>query len=192
MKKIFSLFLISGVLIFSNANGQFKIYIKASVSGDGTVEGNFDGGSVVKGHEKEIEAWTYSYGLAGCSNSPLGGGSSACKVVGSSFVFSMPFNNSLMSFKNALLLGKHLVVDVDFVKTLGGGPFIYYQMRMDNVQIVSIQEAGSNDDLPSINIELQPQKIAWQINIRNPNGSTGTPLKYGWDFATNKAWNFNF
>jgi type VI protein secretion system component Hcp len=192
MKKIFSLFLISGVLFFSGAYGQqTDIFIKVSVANDGgPVVGNFNGGSNKEGHEDEIEAWSYSYGLAGCSNAPLGSERSACKISGSSFTFSMQFNNSLLSFKNALLLGKHLNVDVEWAKH-SGDQLTYYKMLMENVQIASVQESGSSEP-PAVFVELQPQRVAWAIPVQNPNGSFGPPLKYGWDFATNKAWNYNF
>lgn len=195
MKKIiFSLIIIAGLCYCTKSHAQ--IYIKAFGStGNGSATGVFDGGSQSEGHHNEIEAYAYSDGLVGCATASAGkgGGAGACKVVKSPFTFSMPVSFAVISFKYNLLLGKLLTyVDMNIEKQGEGSNFAYYKVHMEGVQVVSISEGAGSPDSPVFNIELQPTKIAWQVNKQSNDGGSGPGFSYGWDFSANKPFIYSF
>lgn len=194
MKTYFvSLFILAGSFLCTESFAQ--IFIKAIGStGMGTAVGTFDGGSTRVGHQNEIEAIAYSDGLAGCSSaSGPGGGGGVCKVSKSPFTFSMPLSLAVISFKYNLSIGK-TITSVDMVISKNSGEvrgFEYYKVHMENVQVLSVTEGASSDD-PTFNIELDPQKAAWEITKEDPNGSPGAKLSFGWDFLRNRSFNYTF
>ncbi|MEO5783575.1 MAG: type VI secretion system tube protein Hcp [Ginsengibacter sp.] len=192
MKKIISLFIVAGLFICSRSLAQNQIFIKAvGTPGPGLSSGVFDGGSSDEGHRNEIEAFAYSDGLAGCTNSSNGGSSSVCKISKTPFSFSMPMSFATISFKYNLLLGKAITsVDMVIRKNVGERPFEFYKVHMETVQVVSISE-GASSESPIFNLELQPQKIAWQV-IQQSRDGIGDKFSYGWDFSANKAFSYVF
>ena len=205
MKAILlSLLIISGVFIYSDSFAQSKIFIKAIGSrGDGMTSGIFDGGSAVVGHEKEIEAFAYSDGMAGCAAlaGGGGGGGGACKVTQSPFTFTMPLSFAVISFKYNLLVGKFLTsVDMEVAKNTNneGGPSTYYKVHMEEVLISSISEGLSTatsegaTDGPTFSLEIIPTRIAWQVIKQNADGRPGATFSFGWDFRQNRKFNYAF
>jgi type VI protein secretion system component Hcp len=192
MKKILLILLVFGLSFSLRVSAQ--IYIRA-VGNIGTgATGIFDGGSQSVKHAKEIEAHAYSDGLAGC---PVSGGSGtgggACKVSKTAFTFSMPVSFAVNSFKFNLLSGG-LLTSVDMVVAKSGAqPLEYYKVHMEGVKVLAISEGGtSSGEQPVFNIEIVPQKVAWQITKQNANGSLGDKFSTGWDFTTNRSFNYPF
>ena len=193
MKKIFSLFIVAGLFFCTKSQAQNQIFIKAiGIPGPGLSSGVFDGGSDVRGHEKEIEAYSYSDGMAGCASlSSSGGGASVCKVSRTPFSFSMPLSFATISLKYNLLQGR-LLPSVDMViRKNGESPFEFYKVHMENVLVSSISE-GASTESPIFNIELLPTKIAWQVIKQSNDGRPGAKFSYGWDFSANKAFTYSF
>ena len=193
MKRIiFSLCVIAGLLFCTKGHSQNKIFIKAVGStGNGTAIGIFDGGSTAEKHPNEIEAIAYTDGLAGCAGPLSGGGGGLCKSTNTPFTFSMPLSFALISFKYNLVNGKFLnSVDMVIHKNIPSG-FDFYKVHMEVVKVVSVSEGAGSDSL-GINIELQPQKIAWEITKQLPDGRPGDKFSYGWDFSANKAFIYSF
>lgn len=195
MKKIlFSLFIVAGLCFCIKSHAQNQIFIKAVGStGAGSATGVFDGGSTDDRHRNEIEAYAYSDGLAGCASATKhgGGGGGSCKVSKTPFSFSMPISFAAISFKYNLLNG-YFLTSVDMViRKNGKDLFEFYKVHMEGVQVISVSE-GSSSDSPTFNIELQPQKIAWQVTKQSADGSAGAKFSYGWDFAANKTFSYTF
>ena len=194
MKKVFLSFLLLTTLGFcQKVLAQSHIFIKAVGATGMGANGEFDGGSSVRGHENEIEAYAYSDALAGCAQAARNTGNSACKVSDSPFSISIPLSFAVNSFRYNLLNGRVLTsVDMDITKSTGDGSVSIYRVHMENVLVSSLSEGGSSGDKPTFNIDLVPQKIAWQIVAQKDDGSAGASFAYGWDFSTNRAFNYNF
>ena len=194
MKKTFlSLLIVGGLFFCTKSVAQNKIFIKAFGStGAGSATGVFDGGSTSDRHRNEIEAYAYSDGLAGCANATKLGGGSACKVVKTPFSFSMPLSFAVISFKYNLLQGKFLTsVDMVINNNSGERGLDYYKVHMEGVQVTSVSE-GASGEAPVFNIELQPQKIAWEITKQSTDGAAGDKFSYGWDFTANRPFAHTF
>lgn len=194
MKKIISLFIVAGLFFSTKSLAQNQIFIKAIGStGNGTATGVFDGGSTDERHRNEIEAYAYADGLAGCTSSSSSSASSACKITKTPFSFSMPLSFATISFKYNLLMGRNLTsVDMVITKNEERGGFEFYKVHMETVQVLSISEGSTSPGSPIFNIELQPQKIAWEVTKQSNDGSVGAKFSYGWDFSSNKAFTYAF
>src|SRR5215203_728411 len=80
MKKVFCFSLLLLFIGFAANAQSFEMYLKA-MAPPGELGGMIIGTSVVKGHENEIEVFSYSEGISSCSpNAPKSGGSGACKA----------------------------------------------------------------------------------------------------------------
>ena len=192
MKKIFSLFIVAGLIFCTKSLAQNQIFIKAvGIPGPGLASGVFDGGSQVRGHEKEIEAYSYADGMAGCASLASGSGAGACKVSRTPFSFSMPLSFATISFKYTLLQGRHLPSVDMVIRKEGESPFEFYKVHMENVFVSSISE-GASTDPPVFNIELLPTRIAWEVTKQSNDGRPGAKFSYGWDFAANRAFIYSF
>ena len=190
MKKILLLFFIGSFCTTCIAQNS-TIFIKAIGSrGPGFTDGVFDGGSNDARHPHEIEALAYSDAIAGCNNIGKGTGAASCKSSKSPFSFSMGISFAVNSFKYNLVIGK-FITSVDMViRKDGEEPFEYYKVHMENVQVTAVSE-GSGGEAPMFNIELDPQKVAWQIIKQNDDGPS-IKSTFGWDYAANKAFNWGF
>lgn len=196
MKKIFSLFIVAGFIFCTKSIAQNRIFIKAIGStGMGSATGVFDGGSTDERHRNEIEAYAYSDGLAGCISSSSSSAAAACKITKTPFSFSMPLSFATISLKYNLLQGK-LLTSVDMVISNNSGEerggLDFYKVHMEGVQVVSVSEGSTSPDSPIFNIELHPQKIAWEVTKQNTDGGVGAKFSYGWDFTANKPFTYVF
>jgi type VI protein secretion system component Hcp len=180
MKKyIYTLFLVAGFACCQQLLAQ-KIFIRAlGKVGDGTTL--FRGGSVVKGHENEIEALNYSETDSSCG---FTGGSGICKTAIGPWVFSMNINPSIIDFKNYMYLGKKIGrVTISF-ETQGSTPFNYYTVVMNNVFLKMVSESSGGNS-PQFYIELDPSTIEWTYIEQKTDGTIGKKTHFGWDRVAN-------
>jgi len=140
-----------------------------------------DGGSVVAGHLKDIEMFSYSFGVSEACNLQT------CNSNMSDFSIMMSLNPASITLKMMTLQGIHLTkIDVSYRK--GGAPYDYYNIHMENVLITSVQESGSSE-VPTISVSLSAQKIAWQYTADN-GGVAGKKTKGGWDNDLKIPWTY--
>jgi type VI protein secretion system component Hcp len=185
MKKyLFSLFSFA-LLGFSNPSFSQTNRIFMSVPGST----GFDGGVTVVGYEKNIEVLSYSDGLQACGQASRGTTPqrSGCKTSFSGFSVMIPLSPAVSGFQAALLQGKVLNVNVAQTKNAGGRYNAFYEIHMENVTVVSIQE-GASSEAPLFSLQLQPEKIRWTVTTQNPDGSKGDTYTAGWDFVKNVAY----
>ena len=154
---------------------------------------SFNGSVKVAGYQNQIEVFSFSDGLQGCtSNSASVGAIGVCKPSFSGFNMIIPLSPAVTDFRSAMLQSKFLTaIDVVLVKTSGEGVNAYYKIHMENVSVDAIQE-GAASESPTISVGLKPAKIAWQVISQNADGSPGPASSFGWDFSKNAAFNYSF
>ena len=98
-------------------------------------------------------------------------------------------DKALNPLRRAMYKGDPLdKVEVVFVKS-GANGFVYYKMQLEDVRISSISDAASTGGgNNTVQIEFSPTKFGWTYIPQNPNGSVGTPVKFGWDSGSNQEW----
>ena len=174
MRSIYLVFAIALIFTCSNAFSQSTNVVMKAMDGATKIAG----GSIVPGHNNEIDILSFSQGEARCST---------CNVPAvSSYNAMLILTPATISFKKLLLNGTKLTsVDVVSIKS-GTTPFTYYKVHMENVTVESVQESGSSES-PVFSISLIPARMAWQYIA-----SGGTKTSYGWDLTTNTEWLYSF
>jgi type VI protein secretion system component Hcp len=176
MKKYFFTFFIAAGLFYCESLSAQKIFIRAlgKANDNGTL---FRGGSVVQGHENEIEAISYSETDSSCGFIPGGGD---CKTATGPWIFSMNVNPSIIDFKSYTYPGKKIGrITINF-ETAGSTPFNYYTVVMTNVFIKMISES-SGGNAPQFYIQLDPTTIEWTYTEQKTDGTTGKKTSFGWN-----------
>jgi type VI protein secretion system component Hcp len=182
-KFLLTMFACAGFLMLQSSLHAQKIYIKAvGTTGDGSTL--FKGGSLVKGHENEIEATSYSEGDSSCGF--IAGGGGTCKTATGPWVFTMNINPSVMSFKSYIYRGKKIGRVTVTYTTTGATPFTYYTVVMNNVYIKAVAESGTaGGGALQFFIELDPSTIEWTYIQQDQDGSIGKKTSFGWDRTKN-------
>ncbi|HTI98440.1 MAG TPA: type VI secretion system tube protein TssD [Dongiaceae bacterium] len=80
-------------------------------------------------------------------------------------------------------------VKVDFVEVSGGANVLFYEFTLNNVQVTTIQPSASAGSIPTENVSLKYQQIAWTYTQVN-NGKPGRNITATWD-TTNYAGSYN-
>jgi type VI secretion system secreted protein Hcp len=185
MKRIIYLAFFSVPLLFCNISyGQSGTRMQLKID-------NIQGESTLSGHANEIEILSYSQGISSCNQVSSGSTkTSSCKPIASDISFMMVLDRSNIQLKNAITSGKIIPsADFTYIKT-GDTPFEYYKIHMENINVTSIQESGSNEK-PTVSLSLAFSRIAWQYTMQDPNtGGPGEVTKGGWDFVGAKAFNY--
>ncbi len=185
MKRIFTL--LSAVLLclaFTNTSNA-QIFVKI-LDGAGNL---INGGSTDDKHKNEIGATTFGQENTGCAVSNTGSaGGGACGGTAGHFIFNMNLNASAPILDQALFLGTHLKsADIVFRKTTTE----YYKIHLESVIVSHVtNSADPTTGLITVQVELAADKMGWAYSPQNPDGSLGTPVKFGWNALTRSAWSF--
>jgi type VI protein secretion system component Hcp len=184
MKKIIYVFLVFQALVFSTNAFSQDIYLKVTAAGF-----DFNGGATTSGYQNSVELFSFSEGLNGCVVS-----SKTCATTTSPFNFMTRMTHAITDFRSVMLQGKIITsADMYWVRPLGEGTFVAYQIHMEDVKVSSLQESGSGggDITPTVSVSLQPARIAWKVVTLNQAGQPQAST-YGWDFAKNAAFAYAF
>jgi type VI protein secretion system component Hcp len=167
MRTIISLFLLAP--IFSIAQTT-SVYIKLSDSKGQQIIGE----SVLKGHEKWIQASTTTAG--GKNNTQ--------------FSFTMPVSGASADLKRAMANGQALsIAEVHALVPNGGGaPLFSYTIMMQQVTVLSCTEAMGCNNVMNTAVSLQATRIGWTYYSQSRTGAATVSRKFGWDAAANAEW----
>jgi type VI secretion system secreted protein Hcp len=162
----------------------------------GELGGMIIGTSVAKGHENEIEVFSYSEGISSCSpNAQKGGGLGACKASVSDLSIMTKLSPGYNQLRALTFTGKKLLsADLVFEKRVADGRAVFFKIHMEDIAVTSAQESGSagGDDTPTISISFAPSRIAWAIYQQKADGSLELANTFGINVATNALWNYTF
>ena len=185
MKKIIYIALCSAPLwLGTNSYGQSGTVALLRID-------NIQGESMIAGHTNEIDILSYSQGIGSCNQViSTTNKTSTCKPIASDISFMMVLDRSNIQLKNVIASGKIIpTADFTYIK-LGGTPLEYYKIHLENINVTSIQESGSNER-PTVSLSLAFSRIAWKYTMQDPNtGGAGEVTTGGWDFAASKAFNY--
>ena len=185
MKKIIYVFLIFQALVFSTNAFSQDIYLKVTAAGF-----DFNGGATTSGYQNSVELFSFSEGLNGCVVS-----GKTCATTTSPFNFMTRMSNAITDFRSVMLQGRIITsADMYWVRPVGEGTFAAYQIHMEDVKVVSLQESGSagGDVTPTVSVSVQPTRIAWNVITQNDLGQPISHSTFGWDFAKNAAFVYTF
>ncbi|MGI8855759.1 MAG: Hcp family type VI secretion system effector [Thermomicrobiales bacterium] len=161
-------------------------------------------------HKGEIDIESFSWGATNNSSAAHGSGGGAGKVSMQDFHFVMHFNKASPALFLATATGEHFKKAVLTVRKAGKQPADYLTWTLSDCLVssyqtgansVAVQESVGNPEEPSPEVNavrnstsgapvdefsLNFSKIEVSYQPQNPDGSLGTPVRAGWDLATQK------
>lgn len=188
MKKIlYALLICQALFISTNAFSQADIYLKVTAAGF-----DFNGGATASGYVNAIELFSFSDGLSGCAVS-----GKTCVTTTSAFNFMTRLTYATTDFRSVMLQGRTIAsADMYWVTSNGETKFETYIIHMEDIKVSSVQESASTggDVMPTVSVSVQPTRIAWKVvTLNNQTGQpNNTVSTYGWDFAKNTPFTYNF
>lgn len=177
MKKLLSIIIILVVFSFQDVYAQ-DIFVKIFDNAGVLIPGESNDAA----HSNEIKAISYGQQSSACTT-----GTPGCGVTTGNFIFNMGINKSVNLLRRSMYLLLPLTsVDIVFRK-IGASPFEYYKIHLENVVVAGVSETsdGTGGLLNTFQISLDPQKLHWTYIPISPSGVPGTPIKFGYNRATN-------
>ena len=142
-----------------------------------------DGESMQKGHEKEIEIMSFSWGEsnAGSISGNLGGGSG--KVSMQDFHFTVPVNKASPKLFLACATGEHIKSAVLVCRKAGKTQQEFLKWKFSDLLISSYQTGGSDgsDIVPIDQVSFNFTKIEVSYAPQKQDGSLDAALPAGYD-----------
>jgi type VI secretion system secreted protein Hcp len=131
---------------------------------------------------------TWAFGVTSSSSPLLTGGAGAGKSKPSDFTFVARTTLASPKLYQLVCQGKHLKQAVLSAVKRGETPQQYLTVTMSDLIVTSYQVApGESDGYPLDVVRLDYAKILYSYRQQKADGSLGTPVAFGFDFAANKA-----
>jgi type VI secretion system secreted protein Hcp len=144
------------------------------------IEG-IDGEASAKGHDKEIELLSFSWGATN-STSAAGGGHGGGKVNMAPMHASMYVNSASPKLMLACASGEHIKKAVLTCRKAGKDQQEYLKITMSDVLVSSYQHGGSSGKVvPVDQFSINFAKIEFEYKPQKPDGTLGSAVKAGWD-----------
>lgn len=137
-------------------------------------------------HKDEIHIESFSWGLSQTGAHNVGGGGGAGKVS----VHDISVTKFVDKSSPALMLnccsGKHIPNGLITVRKAGDKPLEYLKIKLTDILVSGIQEAGHGSDLLSENVTLNFAKFHVEYQEQKPDGSGSPAGEMGWDVKANQ------
>lgn len=138
-------------------------------------------------HKDEIDVQAYSFGVSQAASTSSGGGGGAGKVAFQDFHFVAKISKASPALFLACATGTHIKQ-----ATLSGvrgsakakSDFVVYKMH--DVLVTSVQQADSQDELPTEQLSLNYSKIEMSYFPQSASGKLEPPVTAGFDLQANK------
>jgi type VI secretion system secreted protein Hcp len=141
-----------------------------------------DGESEAKGHEKEIDVESFSWGETNHGTHSAGGGGGAGKVTMQDFSFTMKICAASPKLMLACASGQHIKSAVLTCRKAGKDQQDFLQVKFSDLLISSYQTGGSSGDVvPMDQVSANFAKIEFIYKPQKPDGSLGGAIPAGWD-----------
>ena len=132
----------------------------------------------------ELESW--SWGITGAPVVAGGGGT------GKATFQDLHFNKHMDKSSPVLMLacasGRHYpTATISVRKAAGDKPQVYLKITLSDVLVSSYNVASSSDDRPAEQLSFSYGKIKFEYTPQNADGSSGTPVVFGWDLLAGKT-----
>ena len=165
---------------FSKVSAQLQLFIKVTGSDGNMIQGE----STVRGHENEIEAFSYGQDITSCC------GELAGKTTIGKFIANIQLGKASNVLKGILIKGLHLKSVEVTVRKNGNSQADFYKIKMEEVTISQMTEGQADlTKIPQQQVSFNGARIGWIYYPQKPDGSLGTPVKFGWDIKKNLEWN---
>lgn len=137
-------------------------------------------------HKDEIELVSFSWGVTAQVGGRPGGGGAGKAQLSDLEIMKRVDKASPMLFL-ACASGQHIKEATITIRKAGGKDQIeYLKYTLSDILISGYHESGGTEDVPVDLVRLNFAKIQIVYSPQKPDGSSGTPVKVGWDLKQNK------
>lgn len=142
-----------------------------------------DGETSQKGHEKEIELESWSFGETNGGTFAANSGGGAGKVSMQDFHFVMHVNKASPKLFEACATGKHIKTAKLTCRKAGETQQEFYKVNFTDLLVSSYQTGGSagSSVVPTDQISLNFSKIEIEYAAQGADGKLTAPVKAGYD-----------
>ncbi len=142
-----------------------------------------EGESTQKGHEKQIELQSFSWGETNSGSHAGGAGGGAGKVNMQDFHFVMNVNQASPKLFLACATGEHIKSALLTCRKAGKTQQEYLKFKFEELLISSFQTGGSagSSVIPVDQVSFNFTKIEMSYAAQKPDGSLGSPLVTGYN-----------
>jgi type VI secretion system secreted protein Hcp len=137
-------------------------------------------------HKEEIHIESFSWGMAQTGSFGAGGGGGAGKVSVHDISITKVVDKSSAALMLHCCNGKHIKDGLITVRKAGEKPLEYLKIKLTDILISSVQEAGHGNDLLSESVSLNFAKFQVEYQEQKPDGSGSPAGEMGWDVKANQ------
>jgi type VI secretion system secreted protein Hcp len=141
-----------------------------------------------KGHEKEIEVESFSWGESNPTSFAHASGGGVGKVAIQDVHFTKLMSKSSANLAQFCASGKHISEAVFTFRKAGEDPQEYLKVKLTDVMISSYQLSDSSGGsvLPHESISLAAAKVQFEYYPQDEKGKLGAKAAFGWDVSKHK------
>jgi type VI secretion system secreted protein Hcp len=137
-------------------------------------------------HPDEIHIESFSWGLSQTGAHGAGGGGGAGKVSVHDISVTKFLDKASPELMLACCNGKHIKEGLITVRKAGENPVEYLKIKLTDILISGVQDAGHGSDLLTENVTLNFAKFHVDYQEQGKDGkAAGGPVKMGWDVKQN-------
>jgi type VI secretion system secreted protein Hcp len=138
-------------------------------------------------HKDEIHIESFSWGMSQTGAHGSGGGGGAGKVSVHDISVTKFVDKSTPELMLHCANGKHIKDGLITVRKAGENPVEYLKIKLTDILISGVQDAGHGSDLLTENVTLNFAKFNVDYQEQGADGkATGGPVQMGWDVKANQ------
>ena len=137
-------------------------------------------------HPDEIHIESFSWGLNQTGTGGSGGGGGAGKVAVHDISVTKFLDKASPELMLACCNGKHIKEGLITVRKAGENPVEYLKIKLTDILVSGVQNAGHGSDQLTENVTLNFSKFFVDYQEQGKDGkAAGGPVKMGWDVKQN-------
>ena len=136
-------------------------------------------------HKDEIHIESFSWGMNQTGVAGHGGGGGAGKVSVHDISITKYLDKASTALMAACCAGKHIPEGLITVRKAGDKPLEYLKIKLVDILISGVQEAGHGSELLNENVTLNFAKFHVEYQEQKPDGSGVPAGEMGWDVKAN-------
>jgi type VI secretion system secreted protein Hcp len=148
--------------------------------------GDIKGESLDSKHKDEIEVLSFSWGVTNTGSLSHGGGGGEGKATFHDLSFVHRIDKASPLLMKACATGTHLKEATITQRKAGKGQQDYFIVKMNDVIITSVTEAGSSGQPGSESVTFAFAKVDLEYKPRKPNGTLDAGIHFKYDLKANK------
>ena len=137
-------------------------------------------------HKDEIHIESFSWGMNQTGAHGTGGGGGAGKVAVHDISITKHVDKSSPALMLACCNGKHIPNGLITVRKAGEKPLEYMKIKLQDILISGVQEAGHGGDTLTENVTINFAKFHVEYQEQNADGSGKPGGEMGWDVKKNE------